>query len=219
MAAEGSSTAAYTTVAKVKNELLTPPASLTDEIIGGYIDDESRGIDTDLCDYESFADIAASPATPEKIERICRYRVIWRCHCFMGVQNRTDPGSQSMWYLTKANEEVKELQDGVTQIPREAVTSEELTYGSGASGDLMTTEAALAKKNVIPQTVEIVTPSTATIYNSDYKVYYSEGHRVYVYRGLSTLGQAATHVSYEWTYLKQHEVVRANISSGRLLRG
>jgi len=124
-----------------------------------------------------------------------------------------------MWYLNKADGEIKELQDGVTQIPREAVTSEELTFGSGDTGDLMTTEAALAKKNVICSTIEIVTPDTPTRYNIDYKGYYSEEHRCYVYWGLTAPGQAATHVSYEYTYLKQHEIVRANITSGRLLRG
>lgn len=220
MTVEGAATAVYTTYAKVIAEFpASPPASLTQAVVDAVIADASRYLDGRLVDYIDFPDIAASPHTPDVIEQITRYLAAWECQGRVAVLNRSQPATQGAWFRERAEELIQMLNDGRILIPNESVSSETLTYGSGASGDLMTTQAKLAKACIVPETVRIATPSTETEQGRDYIIGYSAGHRTWVYEGWTTLGQAATAVSYEYNYLRQREIVKPQVGWGNLARG
>jgi len=216
----GSSTASYTTYVKVIALFpADPPASLTQVVVEAAILDASRELDAMLPGLIDFPDIGATPATPSIIEKAARYLTFWHLSGLVASLNRTKPDSVAMFYRSEYERIVAGLDDGSISVPREAVTSETLTYGTGASGDLATTEAKLAQRNVIAETLRIVTPSAETEYEFDYRVWYSSEHRCWVYEGLSTLGQAATAVSYEYDHAMRHELRTSDTWCGSLERG
>jgi len=220
MTVEGSSNASYTTYSKVVAEFAgNLPPSLTQAVVLEEILTGSRITDSDLPNHLDFPDIAASPPTPPIVQRIAVCRTMWILFGLIAAANRTKPNSLAQYYQDEADKLVKEINDETRDIPREGVTSEALVFGSGDSGALHTDEAPLTKKNIIPETVEVVTPATPTEYNRDFQIYYSIAHRTWVYRGLSTLGQAATHVSYEYSYLRLREIERLGVRTGVLERG
>jgi len=219
MTVEGAATAVYTTYTKVIALFpATPPTSLTQAVVNTAIADASRQFDAQAVKHIDFPDIAASPATPPIVEMGTRYLTFWNLSGVVAALNRTKPDSTAMFYKGEYDRIVAGLNDGSIVIPRQSVASESVTFGSGAAGDLMTTEAKLAKRNVIAETLRIVTPSTETEYDRDYRIYYSAEHRCWVYWGLSSLGQAATVVGYEYDYAMRHEIRTSQTWCGSLER-
>jgi hypothetical protein len=219
MTAEGSATAVYTTYAKVIAELAgNLPPSLTEAVINAIIADQSRVLDGRLTRHSDFEDIAGTPATPPSIEILCRYMVVWACFGRVAQSNRTEPGSLPRFYFDWVEAKVAALNDGTDSIPPQAMTGETLTFGTGVQGALQTDESLLTKKNIIPETLEVTTPSASTKYLEDFEVYYSVAHRSWIYRALSSLGKAATAVSYEYSHLIVREFEAMGIRTGRLTR-
>ena len=77
----------YTTIERVQAELPGDlPDELSEEVIAGFIEDQSRRIDAFLrtCYQVPFPDIGDSSPTPALIERICRRLAAADCLCFLG---------------------------------------------------------------------------------------------------------------------------------------
>ncbi len=218
MAAEGAATALYTTYAKVIAEFPGDlPPSLTEAVITTIRSDQSRVLDGRLTRHRDFEDIGGTPATPPLIEQLCRYMVIWACFGRIAQTNRTNADSTARFYYDWVEATIAGLNDGSIEIPRQS-TTESLTFGTGVAGALDTDEALLTKKNIIPETVEVTTPATSTEYRSDYEVYYSVAHRSWIFHALSSLGLAATAVSYEYSYVIVRELEVLGVKIGRLER-
>lgn len=110
--------AVYTTQAKVLDELPNDlPAPVKDKL-PGWIEDESGEIDTGLPNYTTpFADIAGTPKTPTRIEKIARFLVLDRVCRKLGLLRYDDDGKLLESYKAEAERLLRRLRDGDDVIP------------------------------------------------------------------------------------------------------
>lgn len=106
---------AYTTQAKVIDEILDDVPAEALALIPGWIEDESRTIDAALPGYQT--PFAASPGTPPIIEKAARFLVVDRLLRKLGLLRTDDDGRLVETYRRDAEKILKQLREGELIIP------------------------------------------------------------------------------------------------------
>jgi len=185
----------------------------------------SRDIDARLGrKYVPFNSTSSTPPTPKTITKIASWLgAALATEVIRGVHRGSDYEVDIDGWNNRANEALDRLLKGDDTIPEEQVTAEALTWGTGGSYDLTTSQAFLAIANYAPGGYNVtvdplsirVTTTGLTKYHMgrDIKVDFHPDHqRWYVTDRVGSLVAAASPaVSYRWTYERYTEFRKPGI--------